>query len=231
MAKCPQCKLAHISPATGECEICGYKLPAPSPIVRESAPPPPDAGAHDEPGIFDRIMPAAQEDASPYAEPVKRVPGLGIASLIAGSAGVLLCWVPLAGHVLGLAGFIMGFVSALRTRRAVAVIGTSVSVVSLVLAPVFLARLLLYQFIEVPEIEPATIQEAGLAAAVEVCDMLLAQSRMQGIEFTCAGADAQMVANDILTISIADHGPGACLITVTASGSSQPSTQLWTYEQ
>jgi hypothetical protein len=127
---CPQCGLAVIArreegaggaAAAAQAAMRGAPAPAPPLAQPPHIPPPPPAYI---PAPASPIAYATPLEAGAYANPPRRVNGLGIASLILGIFALMFSWIPLCGLVpallLALVGGILGavgFFAAAADRR------------------------------------------------------------------------------------------------------------------
>ncbi|THB63899.1 MAG: hypothetical protein D6E12_15985 [Desulfovibrio sp.] len=131
--------------------------------------------------------------------------------------------VPLLSGALALGAIIIGFIGIPHTSARSGRSGRPKAVNGLVMGYVCLGlTLFLYPGIVMPEImemqdnAQRTIQEVAITEAMNHCDVTLAEALLNGEEFSCADAQADLSTSGGLTVTIVQNGPNSCLISAIA---------------
>lgn len=142
---CPSCG-SQLADGSAFCPSCGTPLPGPAPASTQpgSAPVPPvgayaqqpGSGSYQQPGAY--RQPGAYQQPAAYGQTVVNVAapqsnGMGTAGFVLALIGLFFSWVPLVGQAVWLVGLILSLVGLGREPRGLAIAGTIISLIGLIL--------------------------------------------------------------------------------------------------
>lgn len=57
---------------------------------------------------------------------------MGIAALVLGICGIVLCWLPWIGGICGIVGLILGLIAWIKSKKGIAIVGTILSAIAII---------------------------------------------------------------------------------------------------
>lgn len=136
---CPSCG-SQLADGSAFCPSCGTPLPGSAPASTQpgSAPVPPAGAYAQQPGSGGYQQPGAYQQPAAYGQTVVNVAapqsnGMGTAGFVLALIGLFFSWVPLVGQAVWLVGLILSLVGLGREPRGLAIAGTIISLIGLIL--------------------------------------------------------------------------------------------------
>ena len=136
---CPSCG-SQLADGSAFCPSCGTPLPGSAPASTQpgSAPVPPAGAYAQQTGSGSYQQPGAYQQPAAYGQTVVNVAapqsnGMGTAGFVLALIGLFFSWVPLVGQAVWLVGLILSLVGLGREPRGLAIAGTIISLIGLIL--------------------------------------------------------------------------------------------------